>query len=130
MVPALGFGQDSAPSTLTTAISPEKNNFKTEVLASKSLVLADIGATWCVPCRLLAPTIDKLAQAYQGRLKVVKIDADQNQDLVGQLGIQGFPTVLFFKNGKVVGSLVGYAPESDLRRLIDKLLKNYKKTAS
>jgi thioredoxin 1 len=128
--PTIGWSQESEPSTWTTVITPQKNNFKSEVLNSKLLVLADVGATWCVPCRLLAPTIDKLAKEYKGRLKIVKIDADQNQDLVGQLGIEGFPTVLFFKNGKVVDSSIGYVPQSDLEHQINRLFKTDKKAVS
>jgi thioredoxin 1 len=113
------------PDAPTVKITPD--NFKAEVLKSKMPVMVDVGATWCVPCHLLAPTVEKLSNVYAGKLKVAEMDADQNSDLVGQLGIQAFPTLLFYKNGKVVKTLIGTQSEKDLRLEIDHLLKSAQK---
>ncbi|HET9870661.1 MAG TPA: thioredoxin domain-containing protein [bacterium] len=107
-----------APGVVT--ITPD--NFKAEVLGSSLPVLVDVGATWCVPCRLLNPLVDKMAVEYAGRLKVVRVDADANGDLVDNLGIQAFPTLLFFKKGKVVKTAVGLETEKELRSQIDRVL--------
>ncbi len=121
----LGLGQLRATTVSPVQITPD--NFKTEVLKSKLPVMVDVGATWCGPCHLLAPTVEKMSGVYAGKLKVADMDADQNSDLVGQLGVQAFPTLLFFKNGKVVKTLIGLQTEKDLRLEIDHFLKSAQK---
>ncbi|HEX9950595.1 MAG TPA: thioredoxin [Rubricoccaceae bacterium] len=93
-------------------------NFEDEVLNSDQPVLVDFWATWCGPCRTLAPTIEKLAADYDGRAKVVKLDVDNNPQTAMKYGIRSIPSLLFFKGGKPVDQLVGVVPE---RVLADKL---------
>jgi len=83
------------------------NNFQQEVLESSIPVLVDFWASWCMPCRMLAPTIEKLAEENQDKLKVCKLNTDENQNIAAQYGIQGIPTLIVFKEGKEVGRTVG-----------------------
>lgn len=93
------------------AVAVTEQNFDTEVLQSKLPVLVDFWAAWCGPCRAIAPAIEEIAGEYTGRLKVVKVDVDENPDISGKLGIQGIPTVMLFKDGQVVERLVGAYPK-------------------
>ena len=98
------------------------NNFKQEVLESSIPVLVDFWASWCMPCRMLAPTIEKLAEANQGKLKVCKLNTDENQHIAAQYGIQGIPTLIIFKEGKEVGRTVGVMPKEKLQEKINPIL--------
>ena len=98
------------------------NNFKQEVLESSIPVLVDFWASWCMPCRMLAPTIEKLAEENQGKLKVCKLNTDENQHLAAQYGIQGIPTLIIFKEGKEVGRTVGVMPKEKLQEKLNHLL--------
>jgi thioredoxin 1 len=93
-------------------------NFKEEVLDSDQPVLVDFWAVWCGPCRAIAPTIEKLAADFEGTAKVGKLDVDNNPQTAMQFGIRSIPTLLFFKDGRVVDQVVGMMPE---RALADKL---------
>ena len=93
-------------------------NFEDEVLNTDQPVLVDFWATWCCPCRTIAPTIEMLAADYDGRAKVVKLDVDDNPQTAMKYGIRSIPSLLFFKDGKPVDQLVGVVPE---RALADKL---------
>jgi len=95
------------------------NNFESEVLGSESPVLVDFWAPWCGPCRRLAPTIEKLAADYHGKVKVGKLDTDQNVNVPGSLRISSIPTVILFQGGKEVGRLVGLTDESKFRAALD-----------
>ena len=93
-------------------------NFEDEVLNSDQPVLVDFWATWCGPCRTIAPTIEKLAADYQGRAKIVKLDVDNNPQTAMKYGIRSIPSLLFFKDGRPVDQMVGVVAE---RVLADKL---------
>ena len=95
-------------------------NWKSEVLESAVPVLVDFWAPWCGPCRMLAPTIEKLATELEGKLKVGKLNTDENQETPGGLRISAIPTVLVFKNGQEFERLVGVSPESKFRDTLTK----------
>jgi thioredoxin 1 len=80
-----------------------------KLITTEELVVVDYTATWCGPCRVIAPLIDRLAEDYQGRVTVVKVDLDKNKENAKQYGIRSIPTVLIFKNGQVVENIVGKA---------------------
>lgn len=85
-------------------------NFQSEVLDSDQPVLVDFWAAWCGPCRAVGPTIDKLAEQFDGSVKVGKLNVDENQQAAGNFGIHSIPAVLVFKEGKVVETLIGVQP--------------------
>ena len=94
-------------------------NFETEVLKSNVPVLVDFWAEWCMPCRMLAPTIDKIAKDYAGKVKVGKVDTDSNRDVSIKYGINAIPTVILFKNGQVAQKFVGLRQEKDFKEVLD-----------
>lgn len=94
------------------------DNFDSEVLKSDKPILVDFWAVWCGPCRQVAPTVDKLAENYKGKLKVAKMDIDHHQITPQRYGIRSIPTLLVFKNGKVVETIVGALPESKIEAKI------------
>ena len=96
--------------------------FKSEVLDSQTPVLVDFWATWCAPCRAIAPSLEELATQYKGQLKIAKVDVDENQAIAAQFGIRSIPTLLMFKGGKVIEQLVGAAPKAKLEDAIKKAL--------
>jgi thioredoxin 1 len=98
------------------------NNFKQEVLESSIPVLVDFGASWCMPCRMLEPTIEKLAEENQDKLKVCRLNTDENQNIAAQYGIQGIPTLIVFKEGKEVGRTVGVMSKEKLQEKLDPIL--------
>lgn len=101
-----------------TYITATQANFQEEVISNDQPVLVDFWATWCPPCRAIAPSIEELATEYEGRAKVVKVDVDQNPELAAEFGIRSIPSILYFKDGKVVDTLLGAVPK---RTLADKL---------
>ena len=94
-------------------------NFEAEVLKSQQPVLVDFWAEWCGPCRMLAPTIEKLANDYAGKIKVGKVDTDSNRDISMRYGISAIPTVILFKNGDVLQKFVGLRNEKDFKQALD-----------
>ena len=104
------------------ALNVTTENFESEVLQSEVPVLVDLWATWCAPCRQIAPMIEELAGEYAGRAKVVKVDMDQNRELAMQFQIQAVPTLLFFKGGENVDRIIGVKPKSELAAKLDGLI--------
>jgi len=96
--------------------------FKEKVLQALKPVVVDFTASWCPPCKMLSPIIDKLAIEYEGKIDVYKIDVDKNNATPMQYGIRGVPTLIFFKNGEVVEQIVGYVPENLLREKFEEIL--------
>jgi thioredoxin 1 len=96
-------------------------NFDQEVIGSKQPVLVDFWAEWCGPCRMLAPVIDRIAEANDGKIVVGKMNVDENQETPQKFGIQGIPTLLFFKNGELVNQVVGFQSQENIQKVIDDL---------
>lgn len=97
------------------------SNFENEVLQSDQPVLVDFWAEWCMPCRMLSPTIDAVASEYTGRLKVGKVDTDQNRNIAIKYGISAIPTVILFKDGQVRKKFVGLTSKDDLTKAVNEV---------
>ena len=97
-------------------------NFEQEVLKSSQPVMIDFWATWCGPCKALAPVVDEVASAYTGKVKVVKMNVDQNTATPGRYGVRGIPTLLFIKDGTVKDTLVGYVPKEAIEKKLSQIV--------
>jgi len=96
--------------------------FDQEVLRSEQPVLVDFWAVWCTPCKAIAPIVDGVAAAYAGKLKVIKVNVDENAAAPSRYGIRGIPALLFFKGGKVADQVVGYVPKEVIEEKVKRLL--------
>ncbi len=99
----------------------DESNFEAEVLKSDLPVFVDFYADWCGPCKMMSPVIDKLAEEYEGKIKVGKVNVDENGDLAVRYGIMSIPNMIFFKNGEVADRVVGAIPKPAMK---DKFEKN------
>ena len=99
-------------------ITVDNNNFEKEVLQSNTPVFIDFWATWCGPCRMMAPVVEELAQSMGDSVKVCKIDIDQNQELAEKYGVMSIPTFIVIKNGSETARTVGVTPKSELEKMI------------
>ncbi len=98
------------------------DNFEAEVTKSNTPVLVDFFAPWCGPCKMMAPTIEKLSKEYEGKVKIGKLDVDENNVKSTEFEIQSIPTLIFFKNGKVLNKMMGFQSEEQLKKELDALL--------
>ncbi|MFC6647489.1 thioredoxin [Granulicella cerasi] len=96
--------------------------FESQVLQSSTPVLVDFWAAWCGPCRALAPVVDQVAAENQGKLKVMKMDVDKNNQTPGRYGIRGIPALLIFKDGKVAEQVVGYVPKDTIDQALGRVI--------
>ena len=104
-------------------IELNKDNFKEEVLDSEIPVLVDFWATWCTPCRMMAPIIEDIANSWQGKVKVCKLNTDDAPEIAAKYGIQAIPTLLIFNGGKEVGRIVGYVPKKTVEEKLQDIIK-------
>lgn len=95
-----------------------KNNFETEVLKSELPVLVDFWAAWCGPCRMLSPIIEEIEKEYAGKVKIGKVNVDEEMELAQMFRVASIPTVLLFKEGKVAAQSIGYRPKEDFEAML------------
>lgn len=99
-----------------------KDNFQQEVTESTLPVLVDFWAEWCGPCRMLGPTVSKIAEEYEGRVKVGKVNVDEESELAARFGIAGIPALILFNGGKAVDTLVGLRPKESIEEFLEQVL--------
>ena len=97
-------------------------NFAHEVLESKMPAVVDFWAPWCGPCRIVDPTIDELAKEYEGKVKVGKVNVDENNQTAGMFGVMSIPSIIFFKNGKPVKTMIGAQSKENYKKTIEEVL--------
>ncbi len=103
-------------------VAVDDNTFQSEVLEAETPVLVDFWAAWCGPCRMLAPIVDQLADEYEGKIKVAKLDVDANQNTARQFSVMSIPTLILFKEGKPIERLTGYMPKEQIQKTISQHL--------
>ncbi len=108
--------------TVTSTITVNDENFDDEVLRSDIPVLVDFWAEWCGPCKVVGPTVEALASDYQGKVKVAKLNVDDNPEAAGRFGVRSIPTLIVFKDGEAQQTAVGVKPKGQLAELIEKVL--------
>lgn len=98
------------------------DTFEKVVIQSPNLIMVDFWATWCGPCKIVAPVVEELAQEYAGKVNFAKLNTDENPDIASRFNIRGIPTLIFFKDGKVLDQIVGAVPKAQLKSKIDSFL--------
>lgn len=104
------------------SVEVTENKFYDEVIHSPKPVLVDFWAPWCGPCRMVAPVVEEIAREYEDKLKVVKINVDENTGIADRYDIQSIPTLKFFKDGSVIDTIVGFRSKSALEKAVSKLI--------
>ncbi len=99
-----------------------EDNFDDQLQKTGGPILVDFWASWCQPCKDVAPLLEELARELAGRARIAKVDVEDNGDLASRFGVSSIPTLILFKNGKVVDQLIGAAPKNRIRRMVDKYL--------
>lgn len=107
---------------MSATVQVTDTSFKQDVLESDVPVLVDFWAPWCGPCRMVAPVVDEIAQQYDGQVKVVKLNTDENPNVASQYGIRSIPTLMIFKGGQRVDMVVGAVPKTTLANTLEKYL--------
>src|SRR5258706_5150092 len=108
--------------TTTQAVREITDQDFEQLMSSPQPVFVDFGATWCGPCRIIGPIVEELAPSYQGKAVIAKMDVDNNPDVPQRLGVTSIPTLMMFKNGKLVDRAVGAMPRGELQKFIDRNL--------
>jgi thioredoxin 1 len=104
---------------MAKVIAVSDSSFETDVLKSSTLVLVDFWAEWCGPCKMLAPILESVVDDYAGKVKIVKLNVDENPETAPKFGIRGIPTLILFKNGEVLATKVGALSKSQLTDFLD-----------
>ncbi|NJM27905.1 MAG: thioredoxin [Pseudanabaena sp. RU_4_16] len=107
---------------MSSAVAVTDSSFEQDVLGSEVPVLVDFWAPWCGPCRMVAPVVDEIAEQYDGKIKVVKLNTDENPGVASQYGIRSIPTLMLFKGGQRVDVVVGAVPKATLANTIEKYI--------
>lgn len=111
------------------AMKVDEGSWDAEVMKAPGLVMVDFWAVWCGPCQMVAPIVEELANEYAGKLRVMKLNTDENPEIAGRYQVMSIPTILFFKNGLAVEKLVGARPKRQFKEVIDSLLTQSSATA-
>jgi thioredoxin len=110
--------------TIVEPIQVTESSFEQEVLKSSLPVVLDCWAPWCGPCRMMAPVMDELASALAGSVKVAKLNVDENPETAGRLGVRSIPTLLLFRNGEIIGEMIGAAPRDQIEAAVCRRLRD------
>jgi thioredoxin 1 len=108
-------------SSMRTMLELDEGNFEAEVMRSSQATLVDFWAPWCAPCKAIAPHLEAIAEKYEGKVRVGKVDVDENSTLAERFGVRGIPTLIVFRGGEVVGTITGAVPRSRIESLLDEL---------